>query len=89
MNKKLAVMMTIAAFGLAQVAPVAAQTSSNKPAQTSPKKNTTAKKNATPKKSTAKKATPKKNTAPKKKTTKTTKTNKPKTSSLSSPQVLG
>lgn len=79
MNKKLAVMLTIAAFGLAQVAPVAAQTSSNKPAQTSPKKNTTAKK----------KATPKKSTAPKKKTTKTTKTNKPKTSSLASPQVLG
>jgi hypothetical protein len=79
MNKKLAVMLTIAAFGLAQVAPVAAQTSSNKPAQTSPKKNTTAKK----------KATPKKSTAPKKKTTKTTKTNKPKTSSVASPQVLG
>ncbi|MFZ4708976.1 MAG: hypothetical protein ACOYMH_03945 [Zwartia sp.] len=79
MNKKLAVMLTIAAFGLAQVAPVAAQTSPNKPAQTSPKKNTTAKK----------KATPKKSTAPKKKTTNTTKTNKPKTSSLVSPQVLG
>ncbi len=79
MNKKLAVMLTIAAFGLAQVAPVAAQTSSNKPAQTSPKKNTTAKK----------KATPKKSTAPKKKTTKTTKSSKPKTSSLISPQVLG
>ena len=72
-------MLTIAAFGLAQVAPVAAQTSSNKPAQTSPKKNTTAKK----------KATPKKSTAPKKKTTKTTKSSKPKTSSLISPQVLG
>ena len=71
MNKKLAVMLTIAAFGLAQVAPVAAQTSSNKPAQTSPKKNTTAKNNAAPKKSTAKKATAKKSTAPKKKTTKT------------------
>lgn len=79
MKKKLAVMLTIAAFGLAQVAPVAAQTSSNKPAQTSPKKNTTAKK----------KATPNKSTAPKKKTTKTTKNNKPKTSSLVSPQVLG
>lgn len=79
MNKKLAVMLTIAAFGLAQVAPVAAQTSSTKPAQTSPKKNTTAKK----------KATPKKSTAPKKKTTKTTKSSKPKTSSLVSPQVLG
>jgi hypothetical protein len=79
MNKKLAVMLTIAAFGLAQVAPVAAQTSSNKPAQTSPKKNTTAKK----------KATPKKSTAPKKKTTKTTKSSKPKTSSFVSPQALG
>jgi hypothetical protein len=79
MNKKLAVVLTIVAFGLAQVAPVAAQTSSNKPAQTSPKKNTTAKK----------KATPKKSTAPKKKTTKTTKSSKPKTSSLISPQVLG
>ncbi len=79
MNKKLAVMLTIAAFGLAQVAPVAAQTSSNKPAQTSPKKNTTAKK----------KATPKKSTAPKKKTTKTTKSSKPKTSSFFSPQALG
>ena len=72
-------MLTIAAFGLAQVAPVAAQTSSNQPAQTSPKKNTAAKK----------KATPKKSTAPTKKTTKTTKTNKPKTSSSVSPQVLG
>jgi len=79
MNKKLAVMLTIAAFGLAQVAPVAAQTSSNKPAQTSPKKSTAAKK----------KATPKKSTAPKKKTTKTTKSSKPKTSSIVSPQVLG
>jgi outer membrane biosynthesis protein TonB len=76
MNKKLAVMLTLAAFGLAQVAPVAAQTSPNAPAQTTPKKSTTPKK----------KATPKKSTAPKKKTTKTS---KPKTSSLASPQVFG
>jgi hypothetical protein len=75
MNKKLAVMLMVAAFGFAQVAPVAAQTSPNAPAQTSPKKSTTPKK----------KATPKKSTAPKKKTTKTT---KPKTSALVSPQVL-
>ena len=77
MNKKLAVMFTVAAFGLAHLAPAAAQTSQNAPAQTSPKK-----KSATPKK----KATPKKSTAPKKKTTKTS---KPKTTSLAQPNAAG
>jgi len=75
MNKKIAVFLMLAAFGLAQVAPVAAQTSSSTPAQTTPKKkSTTAKKNTAPKKSTA----------PKKKTTKTA---KPKTSSLGQPKA--
>ena len=76
MNKKFAVMVMVAAFGFAQVAPVAAQTSPNAPAQTNPKKN------AAPKK----KATPKKSTAPKKKTTKTT---KPKTTSVNQVQAVG
>jgi hypothetical protein len=75
MNKKLAVMLTLAAFGLAQVAPVAAQTTPNKPAQTSPKK-------ATPKKAaSAKKKTPKKSAKPA--------AAKPKTSSLVSAKAVG
>jgi len=74
MNKKIAVCLMLAAFGFAQVAPVAAQTSPNTPAQTSPKKKSTAAKKKTP---------PKKSTAPKKKTT------KPKTSSLAQPKTVG
>jgi hypothetical protein len=76
MNKKLAVFLMLAAFGLTQVAPVAAQTSSSAPAKTAPKKNTTNKKSTTSKKSTA----------PKKKTTKTT---KPKTTSAAKPNAAG
>ena len=77
MKKKIAVLLMLTAFGFAQVAPVAAQTSSSTPAQTSPKKKST----------TAKKKTPaKKSTAPKKKTTKTA---KPKTSSFSQTQAVG
>lgn len=75
MIKKVAVMLTIAAFGLVQVAPVAAQTGSNTPAQTSPKK-------TTPKKTTnAKKKTPKKSAKPA--------AAKPKTSSLVTPVARG
>jgi hypothetical protein len=76
MNKKLAVMLTVAAFGLAHVTPVIAQTNRSAPAQTSPKKS------AAPKK----KAAPKKSIAPKKKTTKTT---KPKRASWVQPTAVG
>lgn len=55
MNKKLAVFLTVAAFGLTYIAPVAAQTGSSTPAQTTPKKNTTPKKAANAKKKTPKK----------------------------------
>jgi hypothetical protein len=75
MNKKLAVMLMLAAFGLAQSTPAVAQTSPNAPAQTTPKK-------TTPKKTTnAKKKTPKKPAKPA--------AAKPKTSSLVSPKALG
>ena len=74
MNKKLAVFLMLTAFGFAQVAPVAAQTTPTKSAQTSPKKKTTAAK---------KKTTPKKSTAPKKKTA------KHKTTFFTQPQAIG
>ena len=77
MNKKIAVFLMLAAFGFAQVAPVAAQTSSSTPAQPSPKKKSTTAKKSTP---------PKKSTAPKKKTTKTA---KPKTSSVAQAKAAG
>ena len=76
MNKKLAVFLTVAAFGLTHIAPAAAQTGSNTPAQTTPKKNTTPKKAAN-----AKKKTPKKQAKPAAK--------KPKTSSLVPSKTVG
>ena len=76
MNKKLAVFLMLTAFGLAHVAPVAAQTSPNPPAQTSPKKSTN------PKKTTnAKKKTPKKSAKPA--------AAKPKTSSSAASKAVG
>jgi hypothetical protein len=69
MTKKLAVFLTVAAFGLTYIAPVAAQTGSSTPAQTTPKKNTTPKKAANAKKKTPKKpAKPAKPAAAKPKT---------------------
>ena len=79
MNKKLAVFLTVAAFGLTHIAPAAAQTGSNTPAQTTPKKNTTPKKAAN-----AKKKTPKKQAKPAKPAAK-----KPKTSSLVPSKTVG
>ncbi len=76
MNKKLAVFLTVAAFGLTHIAPAAAQTGSNTPAQTTPKKNTAPKKAAN-----AKKKTPKKQAKPAAK--------KPKTSSLVPSKTVG
>ena len=81
MNKKLAVFLMLAAFGLVQMAPVAAQTNPTAPAQTPPKTpaQTTPKKNTTPKKTTAKKKTSKKSAKP---------AAKPKTGSLGNAQAL-